>query len=130
MREETIAIGALQLECGAILSSVEQHVTIYGTPCSDGSNVVLVAHALTGSSRVADWWPGIVGEGALFDARRWCAIGGRGFAALAIAKAASRLSNTSLACWASRMRSAPEVTSSGPMSTITSAANSPGRPPA
>ena len=47
----------------------------YGTPAADGSNIVLVEHALTGSSRAADWWPGIVGEGALFDPRDWCVVG-------------------------------------------------------
>lgn len=75
MREETVAIGALRLDCGELLGNVEQRVTIYGTPRGDGSNVVLVEHALTGSSRAADWWPGIVGEGGLFDPRSWCAIG-------------------------------------------------------
>ena len=57
MREETIAIGALELDCGAQLPTVEQRVTIYGTPRDDGSNVVLIEHALTGSSRAAEWWP-------------------------------------------------------------------------
>jgi len=75
IREETIAIGALELECGESLPSVKQRVTIYGTPSRDGSNVVLVEHALTGSSRAAEWWPGIIGEGALFDPGAWCAIG-------------------------------------------------------
>jgi homoserine O-acetyltransferase len=75
MYEETVAIGSLALDCGATLPAVEQRVTMYGTPSPDGSNVVLVAHALTGSSRVAEWWPGIVGEGSLFDLRDWCAIG-------------------------------------------------------
>jgi homoserine O-acetyltransferase/O-succinyltransferase len=75
MREELVAIGALQLDCGQTLAAVEQCVTIYGTPAADGSNVVLVEHALTGSSRVADWWPGIVGQGALFDPREWCVVG-------------------------------------------------------
>jgi homoserine O-acetyltransferase/O-succinyltransferase len=75
VREETVGIGSLRLQSGATLPSVEQRVTIYGEPNADGSNVVLVAHALTGSSRAAEWWPGIVGEGALFDSRRWCAIG-------------------------------------------------------
>ncbi len=75
MREETVSVGPLDLECGERLPNVEQRVTVYGTPRSDGTNVVLVAHALTGSGRVADWWPGIVGDGALFDTRRWCAIG-------------------------------------------------------
>jgi homoserine O-acetyltransferase len=75
MREETVAIGALRLDCGQTLRAVEQRVTVYGTPAADGSNVVLVEHALTGSSRAADWWPGIVGEGALFDPREWCVVG-------------------------------------------------------
>jgi homoserine O-acetyltransferase len=75
MREETVAIGALRLDCGQTLPAVEQRVTVYGTPAADASNVVLVEHALTGSSRAADWWPGIVGEGALFDPRDWCVLG-------------------------------------------------------
>jgi homoserine O-acetyltransferase len=75
MREETVAIGALRLDCGQTLPAVEQRVTVYGTPAADGSNVVLVEHALTGSSRAADWWPGIVGEGTLFDPREWCVVG-------------------------------------------------------
>jgi homoserine O-acetyltransferase len=75
MREETVAIGALRLDCGQTLPAVEQRVTVYGTPATDGSNVVLVEHALTGSSRAAEWWPGIVGEDALFDPREWCVVG-------------------------------------------------------
>jgi len=75
MREQSISIGALPLECGETLRQVQQHVTVYGTPRNDGSNVVLINHALTGSSRAAEWWPGIVGDDALFDARDWCAIG-------------------------------------------------------
>ena len=36
---------------------------------------VLVCHALTGSSRATEWWPGIVGDGALFDPRQWRIVG-------------------------------------------------------
>ncbi len=76
MTEETIDIGALDLDCGETLPAVRQRVTIDGAdPLPDGSNVVFAAHALTGSSRVAEWWPAIVGEGALFDRRHWCVIG-------------------------------------------------------
>lgn len=75
MREESVAIGALRLDCGQTLPAVAQRVTVYGTPAGDCSNVVLVEHALTGSSRAADWWPGIVGDGALFDPRDWCVVG-------------------------------------------------------
>jgi homoserine O-acetyltransferase len=75
MDERTIAIGKLELDSGARLRGVEQHVTIYGKPASDGSNVALVEHALTGSSRAHEWWPGIVGTGALFDPGQWCVVG-------------------------------------------------------
>ena len=75
MREETVRIGTLTLDSGDSLPAVEQGVTIYGTPNDDRSNVVLVTHALTGSSRVAEWWPGIIGDGGLFDPRRWCIVG-------------------------------------------------------
>jgi len=72
VRDVTVAIGPLQLDGGETLLAVDQRVTIYG----DSRNpTVLVTHALTGSSRVAEWWPGIVGEGALFDTREWCVIG-------------------------------------------------------
>ncbi len=73
--ERTIAIGSLQLDGGTMLPSVEQRVTIYGTPNGDASNVVLVPHALTGSSRAAEWWPGIIGDEALYDPQRWCIVG-------------------------------------------------------
>ncbi|HTV74383.1 MAG TPA: alpha/beta fold hydrolase [Candidatus Acidoferrales bacterium] len=49
--------------------------TVYGTPSASGDNVVLVAHALTGTSAVAEWWPQVVGPGGLFDTRTWCVIG-------------------------------------------------------
>ncbi len=76
MRDVTVDIGALDLDCGVTLPAVQQRVTIDGAePAPDGSNVVFAAHALTGSSRVAEWWPGIVGDGALFDRKHWCIIG-------------------------------------------------------
>jgi homoserine O-acetyltransferase len=73
--ERTVPIGDVRLDDGSTLRSVDQHVTIYGEPRDGGSNVVLVMHALTGSSRAAEWWPGIVGDGAFFDPREWCVVG-------------------------------------------------------
>jgi homoserine O-acetyltransferase/O-succinyltransferase len=71
-----IEIGALELDCGETLPAVRQRVTIDGSdPLPGGENVVFAAHALTGSSRVAEWWPNIVGHDALFDRDRWCIIG-------------------------------------------------------
>ncbi len=46
-----------------------QRVSVYGEPRADGSNLVLVCHALTGSSRVLDWWSGLAGPGKLLDTR-------------------------------------------------------------
>jgi homoserine O-acetyltransferase len=75
VREETVAIGALQLESGSVLPAVEQRVTIYGDPVAHADRIVLVNHALTGSSRAADWWPGIVDSGGLFDPAECCVVG-------------------------------------------------------
>lgn len=65
----------MPLDCGVTLDGAAQRVSVYGEPKQDGSNVVLVAHALTGSSRVADWWGGVVGEGLLLDTRRFAVVG-------------------------------------------------------
>ncbi len=50
-----------------MLEGVVQRVSVYGEPRADGTNLVLVAHALTGSSRVVDWWGGLAGPGKLID---------------------------------------------------------------
>jgi homoserine O-acetyltransferase len=73
--DHDVAIGDVTLAGGSTLPDVVARVTIYGRPASDGSNVVFAPHALTGSSRVAEWWRGVVGPGALFDPDRWCVIG-------------------------------------------------------
>jgi homoserine O-acetyltransferase len=73
--ERDVPIGTFALESGASLPEVVQRVSVYGEPRSDGSNVVLVNHALTGSSRVADWWPEIAGPGKLLDTRVLAVVG-------------------------------------------------------
>jgi homoserine O-acetyltransferase/O-succinyltransferase len=74
--EQDVSIGALGLESGASIPDVVQRVTRYGAaPRADGANVVLVTHALTGSSRVLEWWQGLLGPGTLFDPAEWCIVG-------------------------------------------------------
>lgn len=74
--DHDVAIGALTLASGEQLANVVQRVTVTGAaPAADGANVVLVPHALTGSSRVTEWWSGLAGDGALFDPREWCVVG-------------------------------------------------------
>ncbi len=72
MRDLTVAIGPLELDGGECLPAVEQRVTVYGEPANPA---VLVNHALTGSSRAAEWWPVIAGPGGVFDPREWCVVG-------------------------------------------------------
>lgn len=54
------------------MEDVELRVTTYGDP---GSPAVLVPHALTGSSRVHEWWGELVGTGKVLDPERWHVIG-------------------------------------------------------
>ncbi len=75
MIDRDVAIGDLRLRSGDVLGNVVQRVTLYGTPNAAGDNVVLVPHALTGSSRVVDWWAPIAGPGGLFDPERFCLVG-------------------------------------------------------
>ena len=50
----------LLLDCGRPVSNVRVAYHSYGTP---GPHAVLVAHALTGTSAVHDWWPALFGAG-------------------------------------------------------------------
>lgn len=55
------------LESGAQLPALTIAYQTYGTLNSTGSNVVWVCHALTASAQVADWWPGLVGDGCVIN---------------------------------------------------------------
>lgn len=63
-QEHNLDIGPFEFADGGRLESVVQRITTYGDPLSPA---VLVPHALTGSSRVTEWWSGLVGEGKLLD---------------------------------------------------------------
>lgn len=58
---------AFELESGKTLPELIVAYHTYGTLNNDHSNVVWICHALTANSDVADWWPGMVGEGAAID---------------------------------------------------------------
>lgn len=60
---------AFALECGETIP-IEIAYTTYGTLRDDGSNVVLVLHALTGNSDAGTWWNGLIGSGQLIDPAR------------------------------------------------------------
>jgi len=63
------------LESGQVLDSVQVQYSITGTPLSDGSNVVVVCHTLTGGIDVTsqkEWW--FIGPGQLIDTNYYCVI--------------------------------------------------------
>jgi homoserine O-acetyltransferase len=55
------------LESGYTFSSYHLAYTTYGTLSRKKDNAVWIFHALTANSDPAEWWPGLVGEGKLFD---------------------------------------------------------------
>src|SRR5450631_3691425 len=59
------------LESGTALSSYHLAYTTHGKLNAAGDNVVWIFHALTANSDPAQWWPGLVGEGRLFDPSDW-----------------------------------------------------------
>ncbi len=62
------------LECGKTLPSLQLRCTIYGELNADKSNAILVFHALTGSSKIADWWSDIIGDGKSLDTSQFAFI--------------------------------------------------------
>ncbi len=58
-----------ELESGESLPRISLGYTTYGSLNDSKSNVVWICHALTANSDPREWWPGLVGEGKLFDPR-------------------------------------------------------------
>jgi homoserine O-acetyltransferase/O-succinyltransferase len=63
------------LEAGGILRAPNLHYAIYGEPNAAGDNVIFITHALSGSARVADWWPRLFAAGGLLQSAGHCVIG-------------------------------------------------------
>lgn len=79
-----VGIGGLRLETGAVLDPVTIAYETWGELAADGSNAVLILHALTGDSHVrgaagkghpsAGWWEDLVGPGLPVDTDRWFVV--------------------------------------------------------
>ena len=76
-----LTIGGLELEAGGHLPDVTLAYETWGTLNSDGSNAVLIQHALTGSTHVTrgdseeeGWWEQLAGPGAPVDTDRFFVV--------------------------------------------------------
>jgi len=77
-------VGPLELEFGGQLDRVTVAYETWGTLAPDGSNAVLVLHALTGDSHVVGesndahptpgWWDGLIGPHGPLDSDRWFVV--------------------------------------------------------
>lgn len=76
--------GPCRLEAGGELPAVRVAYETWGEPAPDGSNAVLVLHALTGDSHAAGgvgpghrspgWWDPLIGPGRALDTDRWYVV--------------------------------------------------------
>ena len=64
----------ITLESGHVLPKYHLAYTTYGKINSAKDNVVWIFHALTANSNAEEWWPGLVGEGKLFDPKKYFII--------------------------------------------------------
>ncbi|HEY4613065.1 MAG TPA: homoserine O-acetyltransferase, partial [Bacteroidota bacterium] len=74
----------LALDCGATLAPVTVAYETYGTLNTEGTNAILICHALTANAHAAGynspedkqsgWWDGFIGPGKAFDTDKYFVV--------------------------------------------------------
>ena len=77
VQHEYIHDGSFEFETGETMEGLG---IVYHTspdpyvPGNDSRKVIWICHALTANSDAEDWWPAFVGEGKLFDTRKYFVV--------------------------------------------------------
>jgi homoserine O-acetyltransferase/O-succinyltransferase len=72
VNEQTIEyLDEFQLESGKVLCNVPVAFKTWGKLNSEGTNCMVICHALSGSSDVQDWWGPLLGPGKTFDTLKY-----------------------------------------------------------
>ena len=71
MSLQTLILPKFTFEQGQTLFDVPVAFHSYGELNDDKDNVILICHALTGTSNATDWWSGLVGAGKVLDTNRF-----------------------------------------------------------
>ena len=69
--QKYLVLDELKLECKDVLYKVPVAYKTWGKLNEDGTNCMVVCHALSGSADVADWWGPLLGEGRALDPTRF-----------------------------------------------------------
>ncbi|SCV03058.1 LANO_0G01882g1_1 [Lachancea nothofagi CBS 11611] len=72
--QEIVEVPELELESGLTLHNFPIAYKTWGELNERGDNVLVVCHALTGSSDVADWWGPLLGPDVAFDTSRFLVV--------------------------------------------------------
>jgi homoserine O-acetyltransferase len=71
LNQKLITIPAFTLESGITLKDVSVAYSTWGSMNQARDNVLVVCHALTGSSDASDWWRPLMGAGKALDPSRY-----------------------------------------------------------
>ncbi|SCU99115.1 LAME_0G01882g1_1 [Lachancea meyersii CBS 8951] len=72
--QEIVEVPELELESGVTIHNFPIAYKTWGQINERGDNVLVVCHALTGSSDVADWWGPLLGPDLAFDTSRFLVV--------------------------------------------------------